>query len=76
MRSKGRDRALNKERFNKTGSVYCYVCKIFHRLQISEKLTPVHQFESGYDKWKNINIRMEAYEQSINKDYFNSIKKR
>jgi len=56
-----------------TGSVYCYVCKIFRNLQSSNKLTLVHQFESGFDDWKNINVRMEAHEQS--KDHFNSIKK-
>lgn len=31
------------------GSVYCYVCKIFRHLQISEKLTTMRQFESGFD---------------------------
>lgn len=56
-----------------TGSVYCYVCKIFRHLQISEKSTFVHQFESGFDDWKNINVKMEAHEQS--KEHFNSIKK-
>lgn len=42
-------------------------------MQISEKLISVHQFESGFGDWKNINVRMEAHEQS--KDHFNSIKK-
>ncbi|XP_060864355.1 zinc finger MYM-type protein 1-like [Metopolophium dirhodum] len=56
-----------------TGSVYCYVCKIFRHLQSSDKLTLVHQFESGFDDWKNINVRMETHEQS--NDHFNSIKK-
>lgn len=37
------------------------------------KLTLVQQFESGFDDWKNINVRIEAHEQS--KDHFNSIKK-
>jgi hypothetical protein len=41
-------------------------------MQINEKLIIAQQFESCFDDFKNINVRIEAHEQS--KDHFNLIK--